>query len=181
MPALRAGLLHGRRPNLAPPAQRNRQKSHAGLQPYLLQLEPKMQCSAQAQLQSAITDSQQLCSHDLRCAAAQIQFGIQSLHSAVTTSDLPVSAPPHITDQICQLCAQSHSHSLRSQRNALLTCPERCAATQIQFGIQSLGSAVTTSDLPISAPHLHRSDLPALRAVTLTISDLPVFPSCAAA
>ena len=93
-----------------PPAQRNRQKSHAGLQPYLLQLEPKMQCSAQAQLQSAITDSQ-LCSHVTRCAAAQIQFGIQSLRSAVTTSDLPVSAPPHITDQICQLCAQSHSQS----------------------------------------------------------------------
>ena len=110
MPALRAGLLRGRRPNLAPPAQRNRQKSRVGLQPYLLQLEPKMQCSAQAQLQSAITDSQ-LCSHVTRCAAAQIQFGIQSLRSAVATSDLPVSAPPHITDQICQLCAQSHSQS----------------------------------------------------------------------
>ena len=109
-PALRAGLLHGRRPNLALPAQSTRQKSHAGLQPYLLQLEPKMQCSEQAQLQSAITDSQ-LCSHVTRCAAAQIQFGIQSLRSAVTTSDLPVSAPPHITDQICQLCAQSHSQS----------------------------------------------------------------------
>ena len=110
MPALRAGLLHGRRPNLAPPAQRNRQKSHVGLQPYLLQLEPKMQRSAQAQLQSVITDSQ-LCSHVTRRAAAQIQFGIQSLRSAVATSDLPVSAPPHITDQICQLCAQSHSQS----------------------------------------------------------------------
>ena len=116
------------------------------------------------------------------CAAQQRKFNLGFRACTAQSQPQICQSLRHPISQIRSASsARSHTHNLRSQRNALLTCPERCAATQIQFGIQSLGSAVTTSDLPVSASHLHRSDLPALRAVTLTISDLPVFPSCAAA